>query len=85
VIPDLGVIARLAPRPDRQDDAVEHELPDDALVLDHARIGEELLEIAAHRGRVGAVGGAEIDQQHADLAARRGRGPGRIDGDGGGG
>ena len=85
LVPDLGVVARLAARADAQDDAVERELPHQALVLDHARIGEELLEIAAHRRGVGAVGGAEIDEEHADLAADGGDGPGRIDRDGTGG
>ncbi len=80
VVPDLGVVARLAPRPDAQDDAVEHELPQRALVLDHPRIAEEFLEVAAHGLRVGGVGGAEIDQQHADLAGRRGGGLGREHG-----
>ena len=51
VVPDLAVVARLEPRPDRQDDAVEDELPERALVLDHARIGQEFLEIAAHGRR----------------------------------
>ena len=85
LVPDLGVVARLAARADAQDDAVERELPHQALVLNHARIGEELLEIAAHRCGVGAVGGAEIDQQYADLAAHGGHGHGRINGDGTGG
>ena len=82
LVPDLGVVARLTARADAQDDAVERELPHQALVLDHARIGEENLEIAAHRRGVGTVGGAEIDQQYADLAAHGGDGPGRIDRDG---
>src|SRR5262249_11263302 len=77
VVPDLGVVARLASRPDGQDDAVENELPQRSLILDHARIGEKLLEIAAHRWRIGRLRGAEIDQQHADLAGRGGRVVGR--------
>jgi len=77
VVPDLGVVARLASRPDGQDDAVENELPQRPLILDHARIGEKFLEIAAHRGRIGRLRGAEIDQQHADLAGRGGRTVGR--------
>ena len=36
--------------------------------LDHARIGQELAQIAAHRGRGRRIGRAEIDQQHAVLA-----------------
>ena len=69
-VPDLAVVLGFDPRPDRQDDAVEHGLPDQPLVLDHPRVGQEFLEIAPHRRRVGGVRGAEIDQQHAD----RGRG-----------
>ena len=43
-------------------------VPQRALVLDHARIGQEFLEITPHRRRVGGVRRAEIDQEHADLA-----------------
>jgi hypothetical protein len=62
VIPDLGVVARLPTRPDGQDDAVENELPQRALILDHPRIGEEFFEIAAHGGGIGGLRGTEIDQ-----------------------
>ena len=34
--------------------------------FDDARIGQELAQIAPHRPEIGAVGRAEIDQQHAD-------------------
>ena len=37
-------------------------------VFDHARIAEKLLQIAAHRFRLGRIRRAEIDQQHADAA-----------------
>ena len=66
VVPDLLVVARLAPRPDRQDDAVEDELPEQTALLDHAGIGEELFQVAAHRLGIGRVRRAEIDQEHAD-------------------
>ncbi len=36
------------------------------LILDHPGVGQEFLEIDAHALGVGGVGGAEIDQQHAD-------------------
>jgi hypothetical protein len=64
-------IARLSPGADRQDDAVENELPQRALILDHPRVGEKFLEIAPHGGGVGRLGSAEIDQQHPDLAGGR--------------
>ena len=73
LVPDLAVVARLPPRPGAQDDAVEHDAPERTLVLDHPRIGEKFLEIAAHRRRIGRVRSAEIDQQHADLAGRHRR------------
>ena len=65
-VPDLLVVARLAAGADAQDDAVEDQLPQQPLILDHARIGEKFLEIDPHAPGVGGVGGAEIDQQHAD-------------------
>ena len=65
-VPDLPVVARLAARAGAQDDAVQRQLPQQALVFDHAGIGQELLEIDAHAPRIRGVGGAEIDQQHAD-------------------
>src|SRR5262249_46906828 len=77
VVPDFGVIARLSSGPDGHDDAVENELPQRPLILDHPRIGEKFLEIAAHRGRIGGLRGAKIDQQHPDLADRGPRTIGR--------
>ena len=78
VVPDSLVVARLAPRPDRQDDAVEDELPEQPALLDHARIGEELFQVAAHRLGIGRVGRAEIDQQHADTVLHLFRCRGRF-------
>src|SRR3546814_3286093 len=37
------------------------------IYLDHASVGEKFGEIAPHRLRLGRVGGAEVDQQHADI------------------
>ena len=65
-IPDFPVVARLAAGANAQDDAVEDQLPPQALILDHARIGKEFLQVKPHAFGVRGVGGAEIDQQHAD-------------------
>ena len=48
-IPDLRVVAGFAARPERQNDAVEDELPDEAGLLDHALVGQELAQISPHR------------------------------------
>src|SRR6202048_4068661 len=67
-VPDLLVVARFAARAKTQHNAVEDELPNETLVLDHAGVGEKLFEVAPHRGWVGRVRCAEIDQQHTDFA-----------------
>ncbi len=72
-VPDFLVVARLAARAQRQNDAVEHDLPEQRIVLDHAPVGEKLLQIAAHGGRIGRIGRAEIDQKHADAVLDRRR------------
>ena len=69
-IPDFLVVAAFDARPARQNDGVEHELPDQPLVLDHPGVAEKLPQIAPHRSGVGGVRRAEIDDQHADPAAR---------------
>src|SRR5262245_35820124 len=65
-IPDFLVVERLPRRADAQDDAVEDRLPDQALVLDHAAVGEKFLEIDAHTPGVAGIGRAEVDQENAD-------------------
>ena len=69
------VVLALAAGAHRQDDQVEDRPPLPARHLDDALVGQELLEVAAHRPVVGAVGRAEVEQQHAE----RGRAP-RPDG-----
>ena len=49
------------------------QLPDQALLLDHARIGQEFLQIDPQAARIGGVGCTEIDEQNADALARRTR------------
>ena len=68
-VPDLVVVAALAAGPHGQDDEIEHEPPFEAVLLDHAAVGQKFLQVAAHRPIIGRVGRAEIDQQHADAAA----------------
>ena len=65
-IPDFQIILRLLGGTDLQHDAVEDDLPDQSVVLDHARIGQDLSQIDAHALCVGGVRRAEIDQQNAD-------------------
>ena len=68
-VPDRIVVAPLGARAARQDDEVEDRPPEPARRLDHAPVGEEFVEIAAHRPIVGRFRRAEIDEQHADAAA----------------
>jgi uncharacterized MAPEG superfamily protein len=65
-IPDFQVVARLGGRTGAQDDAVEDRFPQQPLILDHARVGQEFLEVNPHAVGVGGIGRAEIDQEHAD-------------------
>src|SRR5260221_14281931 len=51
-----------------QHEPMQDRLPRDRMDFDHPPIAEELGEIAAHRALLRGIGGAEVDQQHADLA-----------------
>ena len=63
------VVLAFAPRAHGEDDEVEDRPPLPARHLDDALVGQELLQVAAHRPVVGAVGRAEVQQQHADAPA----------------
>ena len=65
--PHLAIGFRRLSRPGAQDDAVQDRLPRDCGDFDDARVAEEFGEIAPDRARLGRVGRAEVDQQHADL------------------
>ena len=65
-VPDISVVARFAPRADRQDDDIEQEFPQQRIVFDDAAVAQELFQIAPHRRRRRCIGGAEIDQKDAD-------------------
>ena len=41
-----------------------------ALIFDHAGIGQEFLEVDPHAGRIRRIGRAEIDQENADAFRR---------------
>jgi hypothetical protein len=69
-VPDFLVVARLARRPEDENDAVENQLPEQSLLLDHAGVRQELAQIDAHALRIGRVGRAQIHQQHADALQR---------------
>jgi len=49
---------------------MKNDLPDQSIVLDHPRIGQEFAQIDAHALRIGRVGRAEIDQQDTDARGR---------------
>ena len=68
VVPDAGVVAALRPRALGQDDEVEERPPDQARHLDHPAVGEEFLEVAAHRPVARALRRPEIHQEDADPA-----------------
>ena len=84
-VPDLVVVAAFAARPKPQDVAVEHQLPQQAVLLDHPLVGQKLAQIPPHRGGVGRVGRSQIGQEHADSASRDRGMIGRTMGRGGGG
>ena len=54
-------------RPRRQNEEVEDGPPERPPDLDHAPVGEELLQIAPHRPIVGAGRRAEIDEEHTEV------------------
>ena len=64
-LPDAGVFLRALARPQRQDEEIEDEEPHRLRYLHHARIGQELAQVAAHRAGRGRIGRAEVDQQDA--------------------
>ncbi len=68
-VPDRSIVAPPDGWPSRQDDEVEDRPPDEPGRLDDAPVGQEFLEVAAHRPVVGRLGRAEIDQQRADAPA----------------
>ena len=74
-VPDFLVVARLGAGPASQDDPIEDELPDQPLILDHARVGQKFLQIDTYALGVGGIGRAEIDEEDAD-ALRSWRGGG---------
>src|SRR6185437_11385601 len=67
LVPDFSVVTRLGGRARAQDDAIQDQLPDETLILDHARVRQELVEINPHAPGVGGVGCAEVNEEHADM------------------
>jgi len=63
--PHGGVLLGRLLRPDVEDDAVQDQPPQRLRHLDHAVVGQEFLQVAAQRRRIGLVRRAQIDQQHA--------------------
>ena len=76
-VPDRRVILALHLRAPRQDDEIEDRPPEEAVGFDDPPVGQEFLEIAAHRPIVRALRRAEIDQEHADAPVLDGRMIGR--------
>jgi hypothetical protein len=68
--PDRLVGAGRAARAHAQDDAVQDQPPDRPRHLDHARVVQELRQVAAHGGRRRGIGGAEVQHQHAEALRR---------------
>jgi hypothetical protein len=67
LIPDFLVGLADAPGAGVEDNAEKDRIPEKARPFDHPPVGEEFLQIAAHGGEVGAVGCAEVDDEHANL------------------
>ena len=73
VVPDRRVIAALGAGALGEDDEVEDRPPDEARGLDDAPVGEELLQVAAHRPVAGALRRSQVHQKHADPPGPRRR------------
>ena len=61
--PDFGVFSGGLFWPGVEDDAVEYGPPEQFRQFDHARVGEEFLEVAAYRGCGRRIWRAEVEQQ----------------------
>ncbi len=68
--PDLCVLRRGLFRPGIQNDAVKNRPPDQRRYLDHARIGQKLLQVGLDRPRGRCGGRPEIDQKNASPGDR---------------
>jgi hypothetical protein len=68
-VPDLSIILGLAARPQRQHDPKGYS-PGERSILDHALVGQKLLEIFADGFRGRLIRRAEIHEQDADAAER---------------
>ena len=72
-VPDPAVVGAGGERAPAQDHRLEQRLPVPARGVDHPAVGEELVEVAAHRPVVGGVGGAEVGEDDADPRRRHRR------------
>ncbi len=63
--PDGPVLERRPPRAERKDRTVDEEGARDDVRVDHARVHEELREVAPHGGDLGGVGRPEVHEEHA--------------------
>jgi hypothetical protein len=75
--PDARVLARGLRRAGTQHHPVQDQQPCQARDLDHARIGQEFAQVAAHRGRRRFVGRAQLQQQHGGAGRGCAIGPAR--------
>jgi hypothetical protein len=67
VVPDFFIGLADALGPGVENNAEKNRIPERAGPFDDALVGQEFLEVAPHGPVVGAVGGAEIDEQDAHL------------------
>ena len=65
--PDAGVFRRRFFRAHVEDDAVQDQPPHRLRNLDHARVRQELLQVAPHRGRGRGIGRAQVGDQNPGL------------------
>ena len=72
LVPDGIIVAPFDVR-SPEENGLQNGRPNHARRLDDAAVGQELLQIAPDRPIVGALRGAEIDDQHPDPPARRRR------------
>jgi hypothetical protein len=73
VVPDRGIVAALGSGALGQNDQVEDRPPEEARRLDHAPVGEELLQIGAHGPVAGALGRPQVQKKHTDPSGSNSR------------
>ena len=70
LVPDAGIVLAALLRPGTEHHALQDRLPQPLRGLDHPGVRQEFAEIAAHCPVVGAIGSAQVEQQHPHFRRR---------------